>query len=95
MNINLHYYELTNHYEVVKRKGFDDNGKEIEYYGIKVYLATPILFMYNDKEDGRCSLTIWLPNSLVQREHLATLFYRISRAIDDMAITDNEMEDIK
>jgi len=59
VRINIYSQELTKEVEVVSKVA--DTG--IQYYGIRLYLASPDILHHTAEDDDRSAITFWIPNA--------------------------------
>lgn len=59
MRINVYAEELTTNMEVVRKA--PDNHPDVEFRGIRMYLASPSELHSGADDDDRSAITLWVP----------------------------------
>lgn len=59
MRINIYSQELTKEVKLVSK--IADTG--INYYGVRMILASPDVLHHTEDDDDRSAITFWLPNA--------------------------------
>lgn len=78
MRINIYSQELTKEIQVISKVA--DTG--IEYYGVRIYLASPDVLHHTEQDDDRSAITFWLPHAnRFKPTDLARVFERMADAI--------------
>lgn len=72
MRINIYSQELTKEVELVSKVADDT---DIEYYGVRFYLASPDILHHTPGDDDRSAITFWIPNAKsFSKQDLENLF---------------------
>lgn len=80
MRINVYAEELTDETELMTKIA-NVNGREITFYGVRVYLASPGELHSHPGDDDRSAITFWVPWT-VEGGHD---FVKVRKALYDMA----------
>jgi hypothetical protein len=59
MRLNIYSQEFTKEIELISKTA--DTG--ITYYGMRMYLASPVILHHTPDDDDRSAITFWLPNN--------------------------------
>lgn len=60
MRIHVYSQELTKEISLVSKRA-DDTG--IDYYGVRMFLASPDILHHTEEDDDRSAVTFWIPNA--------------------------------
>lgn len=75
MRINVYSQELTKECDLIVKRA--DTG--IDYYGARMYLASPDILHHSPDDDDRSAITFWIPNARSFTKHdLAEVFSRMA-----------------
>ena len=71
MRINVYSQELTKEVALVGKRS--ENG--VNYYGVRVFLASPTILHHTPDDDDRSAITFWIPEGESFSKHdLAEVF---------------------
>lgn len=71
MRVNVYSQEITEEIQVVRKQGVGPDGRQEEFYGIRLYLLSSSKLHHTIHDDDRSAVTFWLPKSPYRMQLLA------------------------
>lgn len=83
--INVYSQELTKEVEIVSKVADGIGHEKIEYFGIRMYLASPDILHHTPEDDDRSAITFWVPHAQSFTPFdLASVFGAMSALAEDV-----------